>query len=649
MVAFDDKSWNDAPDGYREGDALPSDATPLDADGLNDLEARIATAVDAVNTALGSKANAASLASKIDTALIGQPRGVAALGDDGKVPTAMLGPVTPQPWATGAAYAQFAVVVQSGRLYQAQAGHTAGASFAADLGSGRWVLLDAEVDATALAQLGTHAALTTSAHGGIVASSTVGQPNGVAPLDGTGRVPSSMGGAPVLPTKRAMLPLNAPTIAAIPTRLKNAELSWRIPTDFPVQPTRVRVGLRNFDLLSGGGTALTTGADFKAIYVGEPTYDANGAMTPAYRAAPVQAFPAFSLPTDGSWYRTAWSADPNVLALMAPGRIAMWNFGYTGGDTTVGQATGTCGNFVNINASNSTTVGAQSGTGYSTGLFPTAVFDMVIEYEFQGNQKVLIVAGDSIAVSCGATVSVDPPGRWPDIYNRSQSDIVLVNGGCGSSRLADWVAGGQLLSRLNTAEIAYDGALIQVGVNDLAQAGTLAQMKTRLVATAAALAALPTPATNLYAMRVTPNPSTWRATLLRIAKVGATSIVTAQTIASGAAIRIGSGSSAESFTLAAAPADNGDGTFTITLPAGLVRIHYPGEPISISSQEQTRLDWNDYLVTARPCGVRAVGFPDRAVAPAWDQQTWDPAWTPDNLHPNPVGHPRYASAIPRMR
>lgn len=59
MVDFPDKVWKDAPAGYREGDAIPSDATPLDADGLNDLEARINASVAALNTAITNVVNGA--------------------------------------------------------------------------------------------------------------------------------------------------------------------------------------------------------------------------------------------------------------------------------------------------------------------------------------------------------------------------------------------------------------------------------------------------------------------------------------------------------------------------------------------------------------------------------------------------------------
>lgn len=72
-------------------------------------------------------------------------------------------------WAPSTDYSLGQVVVKSGHLYQAVDDHTSGAVFGGD--SAHWTVLDSETDALALAQLATHAGLTTTAHGGIVASS----------------------------------------------------------------------------------------------------------------------------------------------------------------------------------------------------------------------------------------------------------------------------------------------------------------------------------------------------------------------------------------------------------------------------------------------------------------------------------------------
>lgn len=72
-------------------------------------------------------------------------------------------------WAPSTTYTLGQVVINSGHLYQAVDDHTSGATFAGD--SAHWTALDSETDALALAQLATHAGLTTTAHGGIVASS----------------------------------------------------------------------------------------------------------------------------------------------------------------------------------------------------------------------------------------------------------------------------------------------------------------------------------------------------------------------------------------------------------------------------------------------------------------------------------------------
>lgn len=69
-------------------------------------------------------------------------------------------------WAPSTNYTVGQVVVDSGHLYQAVDNHTSSAVFADD--SAHWTALDPETDALALAQLSTHAGLTTTAHGGII-------------------------------------------------------------------------------------------------------------------------------------------------------------------------------------------------------------------------------------------------------------------------------------------------------------------------------------------------------------------------------------------------------------------------------------------------------------------------------------------------
>lgn len=82
-------------------------------------------------------------------------------GGSGSIPT----------WAPTTAYSLGQVVINSGHLYQAVDAHTSGAVFGSD--SAHWTALDSETDALALAQLATHAGLTTTAHGGVVAPSLV--------------------------------------------------------------------------------------------------------------------------------------------------------------------------------------------------------------------------------------------------------------------------------------------------------------------------------------------------------------------------------------------------------------------------------------------------------------------------------------------
>jgi hypothetical protein len=52
MPDFTQRTWKDAPAGYREGDPTPPDATPLDAAGLNDVELRVNQAVATLRAAI---------------------------------------------------------------------------------------------------------------------------------------------------------------------------------------------------------------------------------------------------------------------------------------------------------------------------------------------------------------------------------------------------------------------------------------------------------------------------------------------------------------------------------------------------------------------------------------------------------------------
>lgn len=101
--------------------------------------------------------------------------------------TASIG-VGVQNWSANTNFPQYAVVVQGSSLFQAIDAHRSGATFAGDQ-SAHWRQLDPETDATAIAQLATHAALGASAHGGLIPASAKGAAGGVAALDASARVP----------------------------------------------------------------------------------------------------------------------------------------------------------------------------------------------------------------------------------------------------------------------------------------------------------------------------------------------------------------------------------------------------------------------------------------------------------------------------
>lgn len=81
-MALDPKNWKNAPEGWQPGDPLPPDATPLDSDGLKDLEYRMGAYTDGQVTAERNERTAA------DATLSGRIGAMEGVGDDLEAHTA---------------------------------------------------------------------------------------------------------------------------------------------------------------------------------------------------------------------------------------------------------------------------------------------------------------------------------------------------------------------------------------------------------------------------------------------------------------------------------------------------------------------------------------------------------------------------------
>jgi GDSL-like Lipase/Acylhydrolase family len=221
----------------------------------------------------------------------------------------------------------------------------------------------------------------------------------------------------------------------------NQELNLRLGLTWPQAATRMRLRIRNADVLAN--TVNTTAVAMTGAFIGTPNSAAENAWAGDFTAAPTSLGLSFTATDIGtSEYVSAW--------VTPTGQVAGKTFGLSLGFTCATDSqinTDTVPGWLFHGLTGSGAAAAASGAAVPSGGgiigSPTRVpFDLRIEYEFVGRGQIGFFIGDSLTAGYVATTGV-PYGQvgtansWPGMAGQRLGHGV-ANGGIGGCTTANW-------------------------------------------------------------------------------------------------------------------------------------------------------------------------------------------------------------------
>lgn len=303
-------------------------------------------------------------------------------------------------------------------------------------------------------------------------ASTVGQPNGIASLDGTGNVPSTeLANALPYVVKRVTLTFGSPNqgpnngFGATQTNTRALNM---------VQATPFRYRFKISNANAQNGTNPATPVTVNSLWIGKPLYgDAShnlkwlGDLT----ATPVQVYTGpGAVPTVGTTdLVTPWVTNGGEISAHTPFVLSV-------GITTPGGGSGICMADCYGGIQYGAASSGQAGVAVPAGGYNYAGFilDIRMEYEFAAlpTDLVAFVAGASgdsgyspNGDQSGSPRALnDPVDAWPAVWSARQA-VHAINGGLFGSATTDW------LSLTGRAYARFD---LSTTVPDVAIVGTMA-------------------------------------------------------------------------------------------------------------------------------------------------------------------------------
>ena len=239
-----------------------------------------------------------------------------------------------------------------------------------------------------------------------------------------------------------------------PTASAPVSATYRVPQRWNAPITRWRLCATNRSVRRGD--PVGTGIQVDGMWVGE--HAGNGAFT----TTPIRAVGPFTVPDDGSVYRSGWLNTP-----VGDRRDMLFSYQYTATTGPVLQVAGAYTTTAKV-------AGDTAPTGLSLG--KTAALDLWIEAETYADTPVVAVLGDSL--SSGAQATLPCYDSAVSIYARNVGALP-VHYAASSDTLSDWVADPSEYKVTRWDHLASaDVCLIAMGHNDIYGLGhTAAQVR----------------------------------------------------------------------------------------------------------------------------------------------------------------------------
>lgn len=259
-------------------------------------------------------------------------------------------------------------------------------------------------------------------------------------------------------------------------------MSFRLAMVLPVVTTRWRLLLSNYDTFAATSkTAMT----LKALIYGDHSRSLTspGAETGDFvgSAATTLVSTDQTIPGDGTQYATPWVSTAGADQF-SPYVEKLIGIGITCSSQTVQYSAGRCWRWTN---STSATTAATAASG-ATSTASYVPLDVILEYECTSAMPAWLVIGDSIfegvAAARAAALSPtsiirSPVNQWArnnGILVQNQALYALQAVTLENAARREW-------TRQPQTGGAFDGAIIELGTNDVANSRTLAQIQTSIM------------------------------------------------------------------------------------------------------------------------------------------------------------------------
>lgn len=285
----------------------------------------------------------------------------------------------------------------------------------------------------------------------------------------------------------------------------------RVPIRLPADTTSYTIKLRNYNTFSAaaGATALTLdgivmGA-MAAPSVGSATQSGNFNGSTATTLVSTSA----TIPADGTYY-TSPSITASGAQFTDGGDYLLGIAFHAAASTTLLAGIGQCWYWSN----NTSAIAPATAASTATSSSQYIPLDVVIEYQTTNRKRAFMVVGDSIpegtvgaAYGINSTTNIVPTPLWRGYVEQwARKRGVMTQRHClfgstaqtwSSSSYTGW-------TRQSTGSAAFDGAILALGINDLAGGTTFANLQTYYASVITNIRSIIGTSAPIYSVNITP-------------------------------------------------------------------------------------------------------------------------------------------------
>lgn len=301
------------------------------------------------------------------------------------------------------------------------------------------------------------------------------------------------------------------TYLSVTRTVTGTSFGFRLPVRLPADTTSWTVKLRNYNTFSAaaGATALTLDGivwgPMAAPSVGDITQSGNFSGSTATTIAS-----SGTIPADGTYY-TSSSVTASGSQFTDGGDFLLGIAFHAAASTTLLAGIGQCWYWSN----NTSAIAPATAASTATSAVQYIPLDVVIEYQTTNRKKAFLVVGDSIpegttgaayGLNSTSNIVAAPLHRgYVEQWARKRGDMMVQRHCLFGSTAQTWSSSSYTgWTRQSTGSAAFDGAILTLGINDLAGGTTFANLKTYYASCITNIRSIIGTTAPIYATNITP-------------------------------------------------------------------------------------------------------------------------------------------------